>query len=82
MRKYQRNDTSPAGFGLGSILTIIFVVLKLCDLIDWSWLCVLSPMWISFIIHISIILLVVICIVLDEKKREKKYGNKNNFDKK
>lgn len=29
-----------------SILLIIFVVLKLTGCIDWSWLWVLSPLWI------------------------------------
>lgn len=33
--------------GLGSILTIVFVVLRLTDNIDWSWWWVLSPLWIS-----------------------------------
>lgn len=35
-----------------SILTIAFVVLKLCGVIQWSWLWVLSPMWISIAIWI------------------------------
>ena len=29
-------------------LTIVLVVLKLVGVIDWSWLWVLAPMWISF----------------------------------
>jgi len=28
------------------ILTLIFIVLKLTGLIDWSWVWVLSPLWI------------------------------------
>ncbi len=36
------------GLGLGSVLTIVFVVLKLVGVINWSWLWVLSPLWISF----------------------------------
>ena len=32
------------------ILTIVFVVLKLFHIIAWSWIWVLSPLWISFII--------------------------------
>lgn len=27
------------------VVTIVFVVLKLCGVIDWSWWWVLSPMW-------------------------------------
>ena len=35
------------GIGIAGLLTIVFVVLKLCGVIDWSWWWVLSPLWIS-----------------------------------
>lgn len=41
-----RNNTS-GGLSLASVLTVVFVVLKLTDNIDWSWWWVLSPLWIS-----------------------------------
>lgn len=50
------------GIGFVGLLTIVFIVLKLCHVIDWSWLWVLSPLWISTIITI---LLVIIYIILD-----------------
>ena len=31
--------------GLLEVLTVIFVVLKLTHLIAWSWLWILSPIW-------------------------------------
>ena len=31
-----------------SALTILFIYLKMTNQIDWSWLWVLSPLWISF----------------------------------
>lgn len=31
-------------------LTLIFVILKLCRVIDWSWWWVLSPAWIVLLI--------------------------------
>lgn len=34
------------GMGTLSVLTLIFIVLKLTGLIDWSWVWVLSPVWI------------------------------------
>ena len=33
--------------GLVGTLTLIFVVLKLLNVISWSWLWVLSPIWIT-----------------------------------
>lgn len=35
-----------------SVLSLIFIVLKLCDVIAWSWIWVLSPIWIGLIIDV------------------------------
>jgi len=35
-----------SGYGITSILTLIFVVLKLTGNIDWPWIYVFSPVWI------------------------------------
>lgn len=40
------------------LLTILFIGLKLTNYIDWSWLWVLSPIWISFSIFFIIVLLI------------------------
>ena len=39
---------------MGFILFIVFLVLKLTKTIDWSWVWVTSPLWISFVIYIAI----------------------------
>ena len=46
------------GIGLDVILTIVFIVLKLCDVITWSWVWVLSPIWITwgFIIIVMVLM--------------------------
>lgn len=46
------NNNSSSGV---TLLQIVFIVLKLCGIINWSWWWVLSPMWIS----IAIVLLIV-----------------------
>lgn len=38
--------SSGGGLGFGSLLTLIFITLKLTGFIAWSWLWVLSPLWI------------------------------------
>lgn len=53
-------SNSSGGIGFASLLTIVFIVLKLTRVISWSWWWVLSPIWISVLIF----LLVVIVIVL------------------
>lgn len=37
---------SGGGIGFGGLLAIVFITLKLCGVISWSWLWVLSPLWI------------------------------------
>ena len=56
------NDSSSSSSGIGftGLLTIVFIVLKLTNYIDWSWWWVLSPLWISFGVVIGILLLVLI----------------------
>ena len=44
------------GLGLADVLLIVFIVLKLCGLISWSWLWVLSPLWISVILVIIVLI--------------------------
>ena len=42
-----KTTTSSSGIGFVGLLTIVFITLKLTGYIDWSWLWVLSPIWIS-----------------------------------
>ena len=52
------NTTNSGGVGFVGLLTIAFIVLKLTKVIDWSWLWVLSPIWITavLVVGISVIL--------------------------
>lgn len=49
------------GVGFIGLLTIAFIVLKLLNIITWSWIWVLSPIWIEAIL--VIVLLVVVLLV-------------------
>ena len=46
------------GPGILSILLVAFIVLKLCGVITWSWLWVLSPLWIPIVLLLAILLIV------------------------
>lgn len=49
------------GVGFFGLLTIAFVILKLCGIITWSWIWVLAPIWIPWVcgaIIITTILLI------------------------
>ena len=42
-------ENTSGGIGIGMILFIVFLVLKLANVIDWSWWWVTSPLWIPFV---------------------------------
>ena len=48
------------GLGFLQVLTLIFITLKLTEVITWSWWLVLAPLWIP----LGIALVVIICIAL------------------
>lgn len=52
------NDRKYHGLGMVDVLLIVFIVLKLCGLINWSWVWVLSPLWIWFIVFIVLVIIV------------------------
>ena len=37
------------------LLTIVFVTLKLCKVITWSWIWVLAPLWIPLVSDLSFV---------------------------
>ena len=44
------------GISFVGLLTIAFVVLKLCHVINWRWVWVLSPFWIAAAIGLIILI--------------------------
>lgn len=59
MKNYDKNnkktEVTSGGTGFCSLLTIAFIVLKLCGVISWSWLWVLAPLWIPIALSFAII---------------------------
>ncbi len=39
------DNKSSSGIGFLGLLAIVFITLKLCEVIDWSWWWVLCPLW-------------------------------------
>lgn len=48
------------GGGLCTLLTIAFIVLKLCGVISWSWIWVLAPLWIGWAL---IFIIAIVCAI-------------------
>lgn len=43
------------GVGFISLLTLLFIALKLTGYVQWSWLWVLSPLWISALMSLALL---------------------------
>lgn len=61
-----RSESKNTGLGLFSVLQVIFIVLKLCNLINWSWWAVLIPTWISLGLLVIILLFFVGVAIWDD----------------
>lgn len=61
-----RQEVKTNGIGFAGVLQIVFIVLKLCKVINWSWWWVISPSWI-YAGLVILILLVVLLIELFKK---------------
>jgi membrane protein YdbS with pleckstrin-like domain len=77
MRK--ESETTTSGISFSGVLLIVFVVLKLIGVINWSWWWVLSPFWIPFSIIIVILLIIFILNTIGTIKEKKRLNriNKN-----
>lgn len=62
-----KDNTKQRSLNIGSVIQIVFIILKLTNLIHWSWLWVLSPLWISAIITL-VLYIVLVCIIKEKKK--------------
>lgn len=62
-----RKDNAEHGVGFIGLLTILFIALKLLGVIDWSWIWILSPIWISIALCILIIIAAYIYFGIKDK---------------
>ena len=50
-------SSSSGGIGFAGLLGIVFIVLKLCGVITWSWWWVTCPLWIGLAIGLGTMLI-------------------------
>ena len=64
------SSAASTAISLPTLLTVVFVVLKLCKVIDWSWWWVLSPFLIELVFGI-VVLIMFICIKIHVVKHSR-----------
>jgi uncharacterized protein (DUF983 family) len=58
------SSSSSSGIGFPGLLTVLFIGLKLTGHITWSWWWVLSPLWISVLIGLTVLATVFIVALI------------------
>lgn len=70
--KDSNSNAKAAGGGIGfsGLLGLLFIALKLCGVIDWSWWWVLAPFWIPVALVVVIIIIAVGIVLVKNVKNE------------
>jgi hypothetical protein len=61
-----QKETSSRGISFTGLLTVLFIGLKLTNIIDWGWGWVLAPIWVGS--SILLIMLIIALIIAKIKK--------------
>jgi hypothetical protein len=56
------SSTQSGGISLGTLLTVLFVALKLTHVIAWSWWWVFAPVWVSLALVVIFIGIAVVVV--------------------
>jgi len=57
----ETSSSSSSGIRFAGLLTALFIGLKLTGNIAWSWVWVLSPLWIGFL---AVIVTIIVCALI------------------
>ena len=67
--KQNNENLGRSSLGLPTLLTLIFLILKLTKVIDWPWVWVVSPIWISLALLVLVLIVVVIIYEIGRSKK-------------
>ena len=56
----EKKEIKTVGLGFFEALTLLFIALKLTGVVTWSWLMVLSPLWLTFVVLFAIAVIIVL----------------------
>ncbi len=62
----EKSKTTSSGIGFGGALALLFIGLKLGGVIEWSWIWVLSPIWIPIVLVVLFLIIAfIVYLILD-----------------
>jgi fatty acid desaturase len=72
------NANSAGSFS--TLLSLLFIALKLTGHITWSWWWVLSPIWIPIVVTVLLFGVWVVAVYIKKKKQTKGYCENDNLN--
>lgn len=63
-KKEVKTTASASGIGFCGLLTIVFIVLKLLGIVNWSWFWVLSPLIFSIGLGMLVVFVCIAIIII------------------
>lgn len=71
-KEYDKRTTEIAKGGMNFLeaLLLVFIILKLCKIINWSWWWVLSPMWIPLTLWLILLIIMIVAEVVYKLKHK------------
>lgn len=58
------NKAAGSGLSFSSVLFLVFLVLKLTKVINWSWVWVCAPLWVPLSICLLILIIFIIAVIV------------------
>lgn len=68
----EKKSSASGDIGVTGLLQVAFIVLKLCNVINWSWWWVFAPSWGTLAFVVLIFAAVVVISVLRDKRKVRK----------
>ncbi len=70
--KTRETEVRQKGVGFFGLLALIFITLKLCNVITWPWVWVLAPIWVPFDLAFIVLAVMLFIALIDDEKAKKK----------
>jgi membrane protein YdbS with pleckstrin-like domain len=67
------SSSSSGGIGFAGLLTVALIVLKLTNVIAWSWVWVLAPIWMSAALVVTILLVILVVGIIVSMCEPRRY---------
>ena len=72
MNSNNRNSGGYSGaISFSGLLTIAFIVLKLCKVITWKWVWVLAPLWIPVSLWVFALIIILTVLFIKDRRENK-----------